>query len=619
MATTTGSWSTTKASVPTKNVELFCFPFGGMNSNGIFAGEDPMEFPVPLLLFQLGLFTLVCRSLQILLKPFKQHIFVPQVLSGIVLGPSFLGRNDIFRNKIFTEKSLQVLDVYALIGYMFLVFLAGVRTNLRIIKKCGRLGFIIGFGSFILPSIITSSMAFFLRKTVHMDLDLRHALPLVAMFEAATSFHVTHGLLTDLKLLNSELGRLALSSSLISGFCSWAYTLIVIFVAEISPPHSKFMAFATNLCKVVMVTTIIFIFRPIMFWMIKQTPEGKTLKESYILAITLTVFGCALFGEVMGIDYLLGPVVFGLAVPDGPPVGSSIVEKLDGFVSAVFLPCYIMSLGRKVDVFLIGGNNFMIVAFIVLVATLVKLLAIMIPSLYFKMPILDALSLSLILNCRGYFDIAFFERARDVKMITEESFIIMVIMAMLNTATFTPLVGALYDPSKRYVAYKRRTIQHSRRNAELRILACIHQPDDVPTIINILETSNPTRQSPIGVYVLDMVKLQSGHATSQLINHRYDKSPTRITSRISHIIKAFRRYELHNQGIVTIQCFTTISPYATMHDDICALALEKSTSLVIIPFRVSFSMSMRTMNKNVLENAPCSVGILIDRRMATGL
>ncbi|CAN6833331.1 unnamed protein product [Brassica oleracea] len=62
-----------------------------------------------------------------------------------------------------------------------------------------------------------------------------------------------------------------------------------------------------------------------------------------------------------------------------------------------------------------------------------------------------------------------------------------------------------------------------------------------------------------------------------------------------------------------------------MQDDICWLALDKAVTLIILPFHrtwsldrtsiVSDSEMIRFANFNVLKQAPCSVGILIERHI----
>ncbi|KAM1148491.1 hypothetical protein ACFX13_029805 [Malus domestica] len=164
---------------------------------------------------------------------------------------------------------------------------------------------------------------------------------------------------------------------------------------------------------------------------------------------------------------------------------------------------------------------------------------------------------------------------------------------------------------------------HPLPNAELRILACIYQEDSTPSIINLLEVTNPTPQTPICFYVVHLVSL-SGRTAPVFITHRLGKRSFRTfqSGDSDRMVNAFRLYEEHSSGGFIMNAFTTISPYATMHDDVCTLALEKRTSMVLIPFHKQFnslscmeelSKRIRSVNRNILRNSPCSVGILLDR------
>lgn len=215
----------------------------------------------------------------------------------------------------------------------------------------------------------------------------------------------------------------------------------------------------------------------------------------------------------------------------------------------------------------------------------------------------------------------------DGQVLDEESFAILVIMAVIMTAMITPIVTVAYRPSKRFVPYKRRTLQRLKPDSELRILACIHTPRNVPTTINLVEASQPTKKSPIFVYALHLVEL-TGRASAMLIVHNTQKGHggsnnpiNRAQANSDHIATAFQNYE-HHAGNVTIQPLTAISPYSTMHEDICNLAEDKRAAIIIVPFHKQQTVdggmeptnpAFRTVNQNVLANAPCSVGILIDR------
>ena len=67
---------------------------------------------------------------------------------------------------------------------------------------------------------------------------------------------------------------------------------------------------------------------------------------------------------------------------------------------------------------------------------------------------------------------------------------------------------------------------------------------------------------------------------------------------------------------------TAISPMNNIHEDICTSAERKGASIIILPFhkqqRFDGALEVtrndyRWVNRGVLEHAPCSVGILVDR------
>lgn len=211
-----------------------------------------------------------------------------------------------------------------------------------------------------------------------------------------------------------------------------------------------------------------------------------------------------------------------------------------------------------------------------------------------------------------------------IQVLNDESFAVMVIVAVVMTGIITPIVTTIYRPARRFIPYKRRAIQMSKPDAELRVLVCIHTPRNVPTIINLLEATHPTKRSPICIYVLHLVEL-TGRASAMLIVHNTRKSGrpalNRTQAQSDHIINAFENYEQH-AGCVSVQPLTAISPYSTMHEDICNLAEDKRVAFIIIPFHKqqtvdggmeAMNPAFRMVNQNVLANSPCSVGILVDR------
>ncbi|CAN6696295.1 unnamed protein product [Malus baccata var. baccata] len=320
---------------------------------GYFFGDSPLNFPTPILHVQLSISALLTAFFQLILNPLGQTAFISQMLVGIILGPSVLGSGNAFADIVFVASYIYyfyISETYALFGVMLFVFLVGVKMDISLVKQSGRKAVVIGLSAFFVPLILNIGFALVLRKTVAMEASLHKSIIIIAVFQCLSSFHVISCLLADLNLLNSEIGRLAVSSSIVSGVLSliWVGLAFTIRQSKISKKDLSLPFMGLSLfCMFIL---IVYILRPMMLWMVAQlTDKEKSVKESYIFSIFIMITVCSLLGEVMGQHCILGPMILGLAVPDGPPLGSALVEKLDSYVSLILLPSYFVVTGARIN------------------------------------------------------------------------------------------------------------------------------------------------------------------------------------------------------------------------------------------------------------------------------
>ncbi|KAG4994820.1 hypothetical protein JHK82_031559 [Glycine max] len=95
-------------------------------------------------------------------------------------------------------------------------------------------------------------------------------------------------------------------------------------------------------------------------------------------------------------------------------------------------------------------------------------------------------------------------------------------------------------------------------------------------MLNLLAAFTPTEASPIDLVVLHLIKLV-GRASS-LVAHVPQKKLSRHPTQTERIFNSFNKFEDAYKGKITESSF-----------------------------------ALKQLNKNVLEKAPCSVGVLIDR------
>ncbi|KAM7256679.1 hypothetical protein ACFE04_012420 [Oxalis oulophora] len=216
----------------------------------------------------------------------------------------------------------------------------------------------------------------------------------------------------------------------------------------------------------------------------------------------------------------------------------------------------------------------------------------------------------------------------EIVVLNDETFAIMVLMAVFTTFITTPLVMAVYKPAKQASKgiYKHRTIERSDPNSQLRILTCFHCARDIPTTINLIEASRGTeKREGLCVYAMHLMEL-SERSSAILMVHKARKNGLPFWNKLSNrgdsdqIVVAFEAFRQLSH--VSVRPMTAISSLTNIHEDICSSAESKRAGIIILPFhkhqRIDGALEttrsdFRWVNRKVLENAPCSVGILVDR------
>ncbi|KHN44483.1 Cation/H(+) antiporter 3 [Glycine soja] len=256
------------------------------------------------------------------------------------------------------------------------------------------------------------------------------------------SFAVISSLLSELQIQNSELGKLALSSALISDILCTIATAIgtAVMITENSNVKDVIRNVLALICLAIFNPLVC---RPTMLWIIKHTPEGRAVKDGYVYLIIVMLF-----------------------ILEGPPLGSALVKKLN------FL-----------------GTTFLLPIFVTISH------ACLVPSLYCNMQPRDAVSLALILNCKGVVEVGLY--------------------CFLYDTNF------LYDPSRKFAGYQKRNIMNLKPWSELRILMCIHKPSHISSMY-VLDLCCPTTESPIIVDVLHLIELVE-RALPIFIPHRIQR------------------------------------------------------------------------------------------------
>ncbi|KAF5446831.1 hypothetical protein F2P56_032430 [Juglans regia] len=581
-------------------------------------------FSLPQFEIQMIVVFLITQAFHYMFKRQGMPPFTSQLITGLILGSPILGHLKVFR-VIFSPKSQELIYVLGFFGQALFVFLGAVKTDMGTMKRMGRKALCTGIACHVSPLLLGYLLYFTLGKSWLTE-EMYYKNSFLTGVHSLTSFPVVVYLLEHLRILNSELGQLALSASFVSDL-SGVIIMVVSEVVTISSEIGATRAMMTAGSILIYLFLIAYVFRPAMFWVVKKTPEGKPVKGMYIHIIMAIMFLSGLYVDYNALPFFLGPFALGLAVPAGPPIGSTIVSKLNCFTEEVFLPLYVTAAAMKADIRSVTFSDRSITFNVVLFCStfVAKMVGSLVPPLYYKMPLNDALAVALILSFKGVNQLTIYFCTLMFKGDPREGepvFSLLTIAILVNALIIPVLVKYLYDPSRKYAGYQKRDIMHCRTNAELRVLVCIHGSANVAAAIKLLEAACLSRERPLGIYVLHLIRL-IGRSSPVFISHNKQKTVSSSSSFSENIIIPFERFKQEKKLVgLSVNLFTAISPPKSMHEDICTLALDRLTSLIVLPFHRKWSIdgslesednNIRTLNYNVLQIAPCSVGILVDR------
>ncbi|CAA7033382.1 unnamed protein product [Microthlaspi erraticum] len=596
-----------------------CEPWSGSNSAGLFRGDDPLKHSTPLLLLLISLVSSLSSLFQALLRPLANVDFVTQILVGIFLGPSALGQNIDLVRRLFNTRSFFIIESLEAVSFMFISYISTAQVDMGVIKRGGKLAVINGFSLFIFPYAVASVTATVITSNIRGSVaktkpgQLHDVLTNVSV----VYFQVAYSVLSNLKMLNSEPGRLALSSIMVANCFVWGFFLLVItFISFLQHRDSK-ATYLPTFSKVLLILGIIVVCRPIFKWIVRRTPPGKKLKGSHLCLICVMLCTTTFLAETVGFPYIVGSVVLGLVTPKTPPLGTGLNDKIGCFTRAVLMPCYVIGIGNKVDFLSFTQRDVITLELLFFTVNAAKFASIVLPSLYFKVPLSHAAIVGFIVCIQGIYDVQIFKQLLNYKNISQEAFGIMVASAMVHSTIITAIVKNLYGWAQRkHITYRRQTVQHYEPNSPLNVLACFYHRQTVPSILTVLELSTcPSSASSLSVVSVNLEELEH-HNVPLLIQHQSDQNDDASMSpnRRDQISKAFKNFENRHvlQENVSVECYTAVAPSKTMHEDVCALAFDKGTDLIIIGVD-DRSAAERRLCRNVFSGSPCSVAVLLDQ------
>ncbi|KAK9154040.1 hypothetical protein Sjap_001520 [Stephania japonica] len=540
--------------------------------------------------------------------------------AGIIIGPSVLSRNKTFAKAMFPDNGSLEYQTMSVLAMVLFIFVVGVRMDTVMVKNAEKKMLYAGLLGMVVPFVLVCATAFIFQDQIYPGMSTTSSIIGLASSMSMTGFMVIYLILKELNLLNSNIGRLALRVAMVTDAAAFNSLMLFEVMRQSSTDSSVVFKFLASMSGVG--ALVLFVLRPTALWVSRKTPPGTPMSQFYVVVFMMSVLLMGFVSDFLGATVAEGPLLLALVLPDGPPIGTTLVERTEAIVE-LLMPLLYAHVGQVVDVYSLGNDfHWLPLAIVLFLGCLGKFLGTVLPLLYFKMPLRDSLTSGFIMILKGQVELFTYIHWLDYGMVKTEIFTLLVLCALLMTAISGPMIAILDRPIGPYSIHcnKRRTIEQLPPNAELHMLTCIYDQENVPALLKLLNASH----APVAAYALHLVEL-TGRATPIIISHQRP----RITANYKHaesskpIVAAFKKYEKETSEHVQVQAFTVVSPYNSMYRDIVRLALEKKASLVVMPFHMRYNEVCKNMgttcqvermvNAAVQSHAPCSIGIFVDR------
>ncbi|KAL5568849.1 hypothetical protein UlMin_025424 [Ulmus minor] len=630
MEKSNNKFSNTSYKVLTKNITTICIPINrNFKYRGIFLGDNPFDFVYPTFMAKIIAMTLLSQLLYFVLRPLKQTKFVCYFLGGFILGPSLLGQNETINNRLFPEKDREMFVTISMLAPIYHLFLMGVKMDVSLIIKLVKTTWRVGiFGAFLCPLVVSTTLFF----------TLCHAFPggtlkgvfmfYVPLTLSYTFFPSVTEALEELNLWNFELSQIAMSSAALNDIVFWFLSTMAVALLQDTKFHS-IQAFTGYMTFILFTYLVI---RPLIHMILKTTPEGKPIKELYVIILLVGVLVMSCISDAMGWP-IFGAAITGIFIPAGPPLGAALVQKTECILSELFMPLYILRIGHSINIkSIVDWNVFIKFQITLVMGYFAKVAGVVLAAYSCGIRLKHGLLLSAMMNIKGILELFLFHRWQIRQLITDQIYCQLVLSTVGMTMIMTPLVHYLKKPLlqlnlslKHYQGH--RTIQSTPSNSEFRILSCIHNEESVYSIINLIEASNPTQSSPICAYIVHASNL-IGLAAPILVPYDNGRRTQRLafSPNTDRIIRAFENFAINSRGPVIVKPFIMVTSYKSMHENICCLARDKRVPLILLPFHRNqrfsvnsvISTAIQNFNVNVQHSAPCTVGILVDMGFSRG-
>ncbi|KAK9049997.1 hypothetical protein SSX86_031038 [Deinandra increscens subsp. villosa] len=591
--------------------------------------DNDMMNPALTMTTQVSAILVLSHVFQIFLKPLGQPAPLAQILAGFVLGPSGLSRSPPIHVFFFQNFAIDFYESMALYCRISIMFLMGLEMDIPYLMRNLRPASIIACGGCLMCTLFASTISFFVYEETG-SRGSRVTLALViTVILANTASPIVFRLAADLKFATSDIGRLAISSSLIGDM--YAAFILVIISGEKNKRTVKGWALMAFFSLLILVGIILFTSR-LVNWLNRRNRNAKNLQAVEVMLLCSVILVAAMILETMGFSSIIACFLMGSTFPRGGKSARTLLAILTYTVHNFIFPIYFGYTGFKADTrYLNELKRIVIVVMVIVLSIGGKILGTLAACLYLKKPLNEGVLLAFLMNMKGHVDILTLTTAMQNKVLNSSVFYnLMVSAVVISSLISASLISFLVRREKDTIGIKHIPMEYHSPDKELKLLACVHSSHPVSSMVRLIVSLRGSENVPISPYLTHLVELpEKTEKSSSFYDQDEDELSDEEEDGSNDAVQINETVDMFiEETKMMIHQVKIVAPFITMYEDVCDFADDIRTSFIVLPFhkhqRIDGKFEngkegIRTTNQKVLRHAQCSVAILVDRgHTATG-
>src|ERR1700691_508951 len=379
------------------------------------------------------------RAMGWVFRTFGQPPVVGEIIAGIVLGPSLLGRlTPGAEGYLFPATVGPFLNIIAQVGVILYMFLVGLELDPSLLRKRGHTTVAISHASIVAPFLLGATIALYLYpKLSTQDVPFTCFSLFLGVSMSVTAFPVLARILTDRGIHKTRMGAIALTCAAVDDVTAWCMLAFVVSVAQAEAAG----AVATIAMALGFIALMILVIRPTMARLSLLYGNRGRLTQGVMAAIFIALLISASATELIGIHAVFGAFALGAVIPHDTGMARELTDRLEDIVIVLLLPAFFAYTGMHTQIGLLNGvQPWLICGAIILVASVGKFGGTVVAARITGLDWRDSSALGVLMNTRRLMELIVLNIGLEMNVISPTLFAMLVIMALVTTFATTPIV-----------------------------------------------------------------------------------------------------------------------------------------------------------------------------------